>query len=139
MPCVLDFHCSNEDCEAHGKPFESMLKSWDSPDPKCPYCEAPLTRHHPAPKPVWLKPYAQYGQPGKEKFNSDAEGIFVHRVKSSRLPDGSPERVRLTSRAEVKEYCRQEGLVMPDDINPNVTVREDGKGMDTRGLKGQWV
>jgi predicted extracellular nuclease len=89
---------------------------------------------------VFLKPYAQYAtDKGKEKYAADSEGIFVYRTKSSRNADGTPERVRLTTRAEVKEYCRQEQLMMPDEMNPNVTVGADGKTMDTHGLKGQWV
>jgi len=140
MP-TYDFLCDGEACKQHGVKFESLLRRWDDPNPACPSCGAGLTRLASAPKAIWLKNWADYGlrQSDIESGQYNPDGVTAYRVKSTRHVDGTPEKVLLTSRQEAKTFCKDEGLSMPDEMNPNVTVRPDGKGMDTAGLPGQWV
>lgn len=139
MP-TFDFRCPNSLCPSPRK-FETLLKHWDDPDPACPRCGAPLERQVPAPKAIWTKPWSEYGfREGDQKNpNWSKEGTYVYRTRSSRLPDGAPERVLLRNRQDVKEYCKAEGLNLPDDLNPNARISEDGKTLHTCGEPGQWI
>jgi hypothetical protein len=86
---------------------------------------------------VWTGPLSKYNDPTKEAHNQCEDGHYVYRVRSSR--SGYPERVRITSIAEQKEYCREEGLLMPSDSSPNADVSEDGRRLSSQGLPGCWI
>ena len=69
--------------------------------------------------PLWTGTLAKYFDPKCSLVNqtADGEGHIAYRVRSSRLADGSPEAVRITSRAEQLAYIRAEGLSDPFDTN----------------------
>lgn len=141
MP-TYDFKCDAEACEAKGALFESLLRHWDSPNPPCPHCGSPLSRQLAAPKAVWMKNWAEYGLRGekdKQNPNWTPEGVWAYRTKTSRNADGSKEKVLLTTHAEMRSFCRDEGLVPPDDVNPNVEVSKDGRVATSGGTKNQWI
>lgn len=138
---VFDFKCLTEGCENNGKRFESLLKRWDSPNPNCPKCGVVMERQLAAPRTIWVKPWAEYGArpQDKESPTYNPDGITVVRRKSSGLGYDVPEKCFLQTRQEVKEYCKQEGLAMPDEMSPNAEISKDGKSLSTAGMPGQWV
>ena len=140
MP-TYDFKCKSEDCPAAGVKFESLLRHWNDPNPACPRCGHALERQQAAPNLVWMKPYADYGlrQSDIDQGQYNPDGVAAQRVRSTRHLDGTPEKVMLRTYQEAKQFCKDEGLQMPDEMNPNVTIKGDGKTMDTAGLNGQWV
>lgn len=141
MP-VYDFACRSEGCEGNGIRFESLIKRWDSPNPECPHCHAALDRLPAAPKPIWTKNWAEYGVPKNGTAtdpNWTPDGVWAYRTKSTRNTDGSKEKVLLTSHAEMRSYCRDEGLIPPDEVNSNAEVSKDGRTLSTSGVRGQWL
>jgi hypothetical protein len=121
--------------------MESLLRHWNDADPPCPECGKPLERQPAAPKAIWMKPYSEYGLRPSDieagRFNPD--GVEALKTKSTRHVDGTPEKVLLRTYQDAKRFCRDEGLQMPDEMNSNVTVKQDSKTIDTAGLNGQWV
>lgn len=65
------------------------------------------------------------------------EGHWAWRVKSAKGPE--PEKVWIDTWQKQKEFCREEGLINPSELNPNAKVKPDGKGWQTAGMRGQWV
>lgn len=117
------------------------MRHFDDKDPDCPKCKIALARQLPAPKSIWLKNWSEYGlrESDKSFANYTPDGVWAYRTKSPRTLDGSPERVLLKSRQDVVEHCKAEGLMLPDDINPNAEFERDGKTVQTAGTSGQWI
>lgn len=138
---TYDFICRVEGCDRNGVRCESLLRSWDSPDPKCPSCGNTLERQFCAPKGIWMKPWGAYGarEQDRRQPGFTEEGIHVVRRQSSRDPEGGIEKDFLRTRQDVREYCKAEGLSMPDDVNPNAEIDSTGKTLSTSGMPGQWV
>ena len=61
------------------------------------------------------------------------------RTRSSRLANGAPEPVRITTRQEQMEYCRAEGLEDPAGVNPHMEVGEDGTSASFFSVPGVWA
>lgn len=111
----------------------------DAKDPACPKCKTQMKRLMSSFACPWTGTLDRFKESGKEPFNDAGhDGHWVWRVNSSRLPDQAPERQRISTRADQLRYCREEGLIMPDDINPNAEIDSDGKKLCTSGMKGQW-
>ena len=147
MPVTFDFICENESCTAENRRFESLLPHWDSPNPQCPYCGAGLRRLPAAPKSIWMKSWDQYGLRGtgeedlKQNVNTirSGEGVVAYRRKTTRHLDGTPEKVMIRTHADMKTFCKDEGLMSPDDLNSNSQISKDGKVLSTSGMPSQWV
>jgi hypothetical protein len=81
----------------------------------------------------------KYKLPNMERFQETHDGgHYAWRVKSSRLADGGPERVKITNIQEQREFCKAEGLIMPNEINSRSEISDDGKKLYTSGMKDQW-
>ena len=134
---TYEFICQNRECQNHGLRFDSLLKSWDAPDPNCPSCGQVMERQFPAPKCVFTRPYHWYDVNTEQRHqNYNNEGVKVVRRNTE---DGEPRVEYLTTYQQVKEYCKAEGLAMPGEVNPNIEVGKDGRMVSTRGITGQWV
>lgn len=110
-------------CDACGiGPEEHLLRRWDDPDPECGSCGGRMRRLVPRAKPCWLKGIHEFFVPRNEDeaINWTPDGVWVTRVKSSRNPDGSPERCLIRTHKEMRRFCREEGLVPPDDVDQKV-------------------
>lgn len=137
MP-VFEVQCQNEQCVEYGITKDTILRAWTEPNPKCPGCTRSTTRLFKTPPKVgWAKPIGAYGDPSREYY--DESGFWQWRVKSTRNPDGSPERVRISTRQEMVQFARDEGLRLPDDMNANAEISKDGRSFATSGVKGQWT
>jgi putative FmdB family regulatory protein len=133
MP-TFDLSCGS--CK-DGKKYETLLRRHTDPDPDCPVCGNQLNRLLAAPAAIWLGSIGRFGNPTKEYYNPD--GVVAYRVNSTRNVDGSPEKVFLRTRRDQVNYCRAEGLRMPDEINSNAEMCKNGKNLSTSGVSGQWT
>ena len=132
MP-IYDFVCQG-DCESNGLVRESYLRKFESPDPNCPECGQPMERQIVSRVSVcWARPLGHYDAPGSQM---GGDSHVVYRKNSSR--SGNPEPVVIDSIQKQREFCRDEGLINPTDLNPNARAGDDGK-LATSGVKGQWV
>ena len=80
---------------------------------------------------VWAKPLGYYCG-GKE------EGHMVLRKNSCRIPGQVLEREYITTVQQQRQYCKEEGLAMPDEMPSNVSVSTDGKRLQD-GMPGTWA
>jgi hypothetical protein len=134
---VYEFQCQTEACSERGITKDSYVSRFDSPSPPCPVCREQLVRVMlTPPKAIYLGSIGRFGDPSKEGY--DPDGFTAYRVNSSRNADGSPEAVRITTRQEQVAFARDEGLRLPDDMNPNAELSKDGKRFSTSGVSGQW-
>jgi len=123
-------------CETCNAQYETLLRRHTDPNPDCPVCLVPMERLPAAPATIYAKPLGEYGDRSKEYYNPD--GIVAYRNKTTRNADGSPEKVFLRTIQEQREYCKAEGLIMPNEINSNAEINRSGRGLSTSGVKGQW-
>lgn len=139
MP-VRELRCDNEACVYHPIPkFEWWASNMSKEDPSCPKCGVKMTRLVSMFAAPWTGTLDRFKTSDREPFNDCPDGgHYMWRVKSSRLPDHGPEKVRIETRAQQKELCRAEGLIMPDDVNPNAFIEPDGKNFATVGIAGSW-
>lgn len=80
---------------------------------------------------IWSKPIGHYNG-GQE------EGHTVIRKNSCRIPGRTYETEYITTIQQQREYCRQEGLTMPDEMPTSVSVDEEGKRLQD-GMPGTWA
>jgi hypothetical protein len=67
--------------------------------------------------------------------NWHVEGHWAYRTKST--PDGKPKGEYITTFQQQKEFCRAEGLALPQELPRNFHVAEDGKTvLNTCGMPG---
>jgi putative FmdB family regulatory protein len=62
---------------------------------------------------------------------------WAYRVRSSK--SGNPEPVLIDTWAKQKQFCKEEGLVVPSDLPSNAEVSADGKKLQSAGMSGQWI
>ena len=134
MP-IYEYACENDKCYHFGRRKQSLLKSFSSPDPCCPKCGTQLRRSSVSQfSVVFSKPMSAYDQK-----TSQGGGVDGHWAWRKNTESGKPERVWIDSFAAQREFCRQEGLINPTDINPNCFANQDGTRMETAGIPGQWA
>jgi hypothetical protein len=138
MP-VRELKCETPKCANFGVTYEWFARSMSKADPKCPECHTQMTRLISSFACPWTGTLDRFKEPGMERHQEYGDGHFVWRNRSSRLADGGPEKILVRTRAEQREYCKAEGLIMPDDINPNSEISSDGKTLYTTGMKDQWA
>jgi len=123
-------------CSACGRIVEWYAKLSTSPDPDC--CGAPMRRMISRFGIVWTGPISKYNDPTKERCNQTDDGShWVWRVRSSK--SGHPERQLISSIAEQKAFCREEGLTLPSDTPANADISSDGRTLSSQGLPGCWI
>lgn len=138
MP-VYEYWCQSDACDAFHIVREGLRKVSD-PTPACPTCKEPMQKLVSRFNAPWTGDLDRFNDPTKERFNGvPGGGHFAYRVRSSRNLDGSPERVIIRTVQEQREYCKAEGLTMPDEVGGHVEVHDDGKGISTKGMPGSWV
>lgn len=139
MP-VRELRCNTVSCPNEAIVYEWFARSMDKADPKCPACKEQMERLHSRFATPFVGLLSRFNEPGKEHFQQTSDGGHVAwRVKSSRLADGGPEKVKIMTHQDQREFCKAEGLIMPDDINPNAEIEDSGKKLCTSGMKGQWA
>jgi predicted nucleic acid-binding Zn ribbon protein len=130
MP-VREFGC--EGCHKIEEHFRHRVD--DMTAPEC--CGKPMRQLISRFGIVWTGHISKYNDPTKDRTNQTEDGShWVWRVRSSR--SGHPERIRLTSIAEQKAYCKEEGLILPSDCNPNADISSDGHKLSSQGMPGCW-
>lgn len=89
---------------------------------------------------IWTKNLSEYGDSRKETYHKDikAGGHWVHRKRSGGGTDEKPIAEFITTRQQQKAYCREEGLLDPNEIG-NMEIAKDGVRTTTQGLPGSWV
>lgn len=139
MPIFEDV-CAVEGCKEYANVNEMFYHHKPEHPPKCKACGSENKWVISTFGIVWAKPLGDYADTSKEYGDKQqAEGgHWVTRVRSSRLANGDPERVFLRTIQEQREYCREEGLVPPDEVG-QVEIHRDGKQYSSRGLPGCWT
>jgi len=137
MP-IFEVRCTNESCKRFEQIRETILSSYDKPNPECPSCHGPTQRIPSRCHAIWLGTLDKYNRPGEQALNSaEGGGHVAYRTRSSRLVDGAPEPVIIRTRQEQQEYCRAEGVTMPDDMPNNIDW--DARSASSQGLPGCWA
>lgn len=136
MP-IYENACRNGSCPVYGAAFEWYAHSHDKPDPVCEMCGTTTGRMISTFSVVWAAPMSKYDNKGSQQQRA-TDAHVAWRINSSRRPDGKPEKVIIDSISKQREYCRDEGLRNPTDINPNSSVSSDGRKLYTSGMPGQW-
>lgn len=110
------------------------------PDPRCPKCKTQMRRLISGFAAIWTKNISDYGDKRKETFNSDVKrgGHWVYRKRSGGGTMDKPIPEFVTSVAQQKSYCREEGLLNPNEIG-NMEMDASGTRPSTSGLPGAWV
>lgn len=134
MP-IYETACMDETCDQYAKIEERYYPSSESTPPTCPSCGATHKRLISTFGVVWCKPMQSYNDKTKEGAHLD--GHWVTRVRSSRNPDGSPEREWIDTFDKQKQFCKDEKLINPRDLGP-VEGSSDGKMNSSRGIPGSW-
>jgi ssDNA-binding Zn-finger/Zn-ribbon topoisomerase 1 len=139
MP-VRELRCDNSTCEYYVIPkFEWWASRMTKEDPKCPKCGVQMTRLVSKFNAPWTGTLDRFKDNIRESFNDCPDGgHYAWRVKSSRLPDGGPEKITIRTRADQLEYIHAEHLVDPADINSKAFIDPDGKTLHTVGIAGNW-
>jgi hypothetical protein len=135
---LFDHVCDSTECVRRGEIEEHYFRHASDPEPLCASCGVPQRRLLSLVNPVFVGEItARYNDKSSEKPHE--EGHWAYRKRSTRNADGSPERVRISTWQQQKEYCKAEGLVNPKELPSNVSMGADGKSMKSNGLPGQWV
>lgn len=138
MPLYETF-CASEDCSRYGVVEEHYFPSFSSEMPicQCGNMERKAISRFGA---IWTKGISDYCDPSKEYYDKRKSegGHWVTRTRSSRNADGSPEREFITSVQQQRAYCRDEGLIPPDEVG-TFSVGKDGQTINSGGLPGSWV
>jgi hypothetical protein len=139
MP-IFEYACPSESCEAHMEPFEKFLhpRQVNDPNPECGTCGAATIKLISTYSAPWTGTLDRYFDPKCDRHNCTSEGHVQWRVKSSRLADGSPEKVHIRTRQDQLEFIKAEGLEDPFGVNPN-HGNEAGMDRSSSRLRGSWV
>lgn len=137
MP-IYEVVCKDPHCEQFNRVRETFFKSYTDIMPPCPECGHVTERIPSVAHAIWLGTLDRYNAPGCETLNPvPGGGHMGYRVRSSRLVDGSPEPVVIQTRQQQREFCRAEGLTMPDEMPPH--AEWDAKSASSQGMPGSWA
>lgn len=137
MP-IMEHACLNPDCSQYGQVEEEYYRDTEARELRlmCPDCgqkmSKVLTR---GPSVVWARPFSYYSDKNLEGANADEH--IAYRVRSTTRPDGKPEPVVIDSFKKQRDFCKDEGLVLPSDAGA-IEATPDGHHTNTRGNKGSW-
>ena len=137
MP-IYEVICEDSTCLQRKVVREVLFKSYSEAMPDCPECGKTMRKIPSVVRSIWLGTLDRYNAPGCETHNGTEDGGHVaYRTRSSRMVDGSPERVVIRTRQEQKEYCKAEGLMMPDEMPSHCDF--DSKSASSQGMPGSWA
>lgn len=125
-------------CHSCGHEAEHYYRTQYAKPQPCDECQAPthfLISRFNAP---WTGTLDRFDEPGKQTHMGIEGGHIAYKVRSTQHTDGSPQAVRITTRSEQKQYCREEGLEDPAYDNPNNAPTADGS-WDKSRPKGAWL
>jgi hypothetical protein len=115
----------------------------ETPDPACASCGGPTKRCVSNFSVCWTKPLHEYGDPNRETYHKDIknEGHLVARKRSGGGTMDEPKFERIATVQQQRAYCREEGLVPPDQLpSGEMRISEDGKSVaSTMGEPGAWI
>ena len=137
MP-IFEYVCTEPTCERFDKEFERFLhpRQMDDPNPECEACHGVTVKLVSSYNAPFTGDLGKYLDPKASMVNQEKTGHWQWRVKSSRNVDGSPERVFLDSVAAQRDFCKAEGLIMPNEINHN---HDGGDGTQSSSrMRGSW-
>lgn len=86
----------------------------------------------------WTGTLDRFNDPTKKTHMAVPGGHMAFRVKSSRLANGAPEPVKITTVQEQREFCRAESLEDPAYDNPHNKANADGTWNKSRP-RGAWL
>ena len=138
MP-IFEVKCDTADCPDRGRIRETILPRYETPNPLCPSCQMPTHRIPSLCHAIWMGTLDKYSPPGQQMYAAKDGGHVAYRTRSSRMVDGSPEPVIIRTRQDQREYCRAEGLTMPDELPQNIEWGKDGQSASSQGLPGCWA
>lgn len=138
MP-IFETFCGTDGCDQRGKVHENYYRHWDDPNPNCETCGIQRKRAVSTANAIWCRPMGAYGSPEKEGYREAMDGHWVVRKNSSRRPDGKPEREFITSIQQQRAYCKEEGLIPPDELSSTQHINKDGSKLSSVGLPGCWT
>lgn len=136
---IRETWCENGACPMYHEPVEHFYHASQLEDSPCESCGGQPSRLISTFAAPWTGDLTRFIDPGCDMHNMRGGGHVQWRVKSSRLADGSPERVMIENRQQQREFCRDEGLIDPAEINHN----HDGEGFDSfqssSRQRGSWL
>lgn len=137
MPLV-EVRCSSLSCPFHHCVAERFIWHAEDPNPECEHCGSPTTRLISRFAAPFTGTLDRYFDKTKSRLNCTSDGHIAYRVRSSRLADGSPEPVEITTVSQQRAFCKAEGLLEPGEVNPNMQSNSSGTNPTTR-FAGSWV
>ena len=136
MP-LFETICQSESCSLFNEPIEHYYKNSDATPQACDSCGGETKFLISCFNAPWTGDLERFNEPGRPTHNWIPGGHYAYRVKSSRLVGGAPECVKIRTRQDQMEYCRDEGLEDPFYNNPHEEI-VDGKASKSRP-RGAWV
>lgn len=142
---IRETWCENGACPMYHEPVEHFYHASQLEDSPCESCGGQPSRLISTFAAPWTGDLTRFIDPGCDMHNQiEGVGHIQYRVKSSRLADGTPERVVIKTRQDQREFIKAEGLVDPFDMNPNLGNSDgENKGFDSfqssSRVRGAWV
>lgn len=138
MP-IFESCCTQPKCPELGRRRERYYKK-EYEAPVCEVCGKSMEQLISAPNVCWARPLSFYADKKIEAEQSmkAEDGHWVWKKRSTRRVDGQPERIWVDSIQAQKEYCRDEGLVLPSEAG-NPEPDSSGHVVSSRGNKGSWI
>jgi putative FmdB family regulatory protein len=140
MP-VFEYACVTESCDHYMVPFERFFHASQSTEPApCETCQGETVKLVSSFAFPWSGTLDRFFDPKCSRVNQIDGGHIAYRVKSSRLADGSPEPVRITSRQDQISFIKAEQCSDPFDTNHsgdrdyNVAKEESKVRLNARGV-----
>lgn len=125
MP-LYESACVSECAEA-GKVIEWYARNSDQPDPPCEECGNPLQRQVSRFGIVWTGLITnRYLDRSLEGAHGDG-GHWAYRTKDTK--SGKPEPVYIESFQQQREFCKEQGLGLPQDTSHG-TISPDGRSFN---------
>lgn len=114
--------------------FDWYASNRDLPNPLCKSCNTPLERQ------VSRFATAFSGDITARYNDKRLEGAHAdgHWAWEKNTPDGKPRQRFIKTFQDQREYCKQEGLVNPNELGDG-QMSADGRKLETAGMKGQWI
>ena len=130
MP-VYEWICDFSDCPESGERIEAYTKTVTPPAPFCATCGHQMRMCVSTFNAIWTKPLGRYN-------GGTQDGHTVLRKNSCRIPGQAIEREYIDTVQKQREYCREEGLVPPDQMPSSVSVNTEGTKLQD-GMPGTWA
>lgn len=137
MP-IRESWCENKSCSGFHKELEHYYHRMDQPLNDCEACGQQTALLISSFAAIWTGNLGKYIDNSCEMTHQRKDGHWAMRRNSSRMADGSPEPVFISTRQDQREFCKAEGLEDPFGLNPNIEGNADGMYSSSR-LRSSWV